>query len=150
MDSDLTSLIGEPQLLLQPDQEWEGLNGDYQWNEGPFVLKHEDKYYLMYSSNYFASEDYGVGYAVADNPLGPFKKAKENPILSKDLKNGISGPGHNSVTKGLDNKTLYAVYHTHTVPVVPSGDRQMNIDRLYFEGGKLKVEGPSFTEQKMK
>jgi beta-xylosidase len=150
MDSDLTSLIGEPQLLLQPDQEWEGLNGDYQWNEGPFVLKHEDKYYLMYSSNYFASEDYGVGYAVADNPLGPFKKAEENPILSKDLENGISGPGHNSVTKGLDNKTLYAVYHTHTVLVVPSGDRQMNIDRLYFEGGKLKVEGPSFTEQKMK
>ncbi len=149
MNNDLTSLIGEPQLLLEPDQEWEGLNGDYQWNEGPFVLKHEKKYYLMYSSNYFASADYGVGYAVANNPMGPFKKAGENPVLEKDLKNGISGPGHNSVTTGLDGKTLYTVYHTHTFPEDPSGDRQMNIDRLYFENGKLKIDGPSYTEKKI-
>jgi beta-xylosidase len=149
MNSDLTSLIGEPQLLLQPDQEWEGLNDDYQWNEGPFVLKQDSKYYLMYSSNYFASEDYGVGYAVADKPLGPFKKAEENPVLSKDLKKEISGPGHNSVTVGLDGETLYTVYHSHTFPEAPSGDRQMNIDRLYFKDGKLKIDGPSNTEQKI-
>jgi beta-xylosidase len=149
MTSDLTSLLGEPQLLLQPDQEWEGLNSDYQWNEGPFVLKHDNKYYLMYSSNYYASEDYSVGYAVADNPMGPFKKAKENPVLSKDVENGVSGPGHNSVTVGPDGKTLYAVYHTHTNPEDPSGDRQMNIDRLYFKDGKLKIDGPSSTKQKI-
>ncbi|MFT4414387.1 glycoside hydrolase family 43 protein [Fredinandcohnia humi] len=149
INEELTELLGEPQLLIQPDQDWEGLHGDYQWNEGPYVLKNDGKYYLMYSANYFASEDYGVGYAVADNPMGPFVKAEENPILTKDLENGISGPGHNSVTVGLDGKTLYTVYHTHTYPESPSGDRQMNIDRLYFEDGKLKIDGPTYTEQKM-
>jgi beta-xylosidase len=149
MNDELTSLIGEPQLLLEPNQEWEGLNGDYQWNEGPFVLKHKSKYYLMYSSNFYASTDYGVGYAIADDPMGPFKKAKENPILSKDLSNGISGPGHNSVTTGLNGKTLYTIYHTHSFPDDPSGDRVMNMDRIYFEDGKLKIDGPTYTEQKL-
>ncbi|MFB1097449.1 glycoside hydrolase family 43 protein [Terribacillus sp. JSM ZJ617] len=149
MTEDLTALKGDPQLLLQPDQEWEGLQDDYQWNEGPFVLKEEDKYYLMYSSNYFASADYAVGYAVADNPRGPFKKAEENPVLAKDLENGISGPGHNSVTIGPDGETLYAVYHTHTYPEAPSGDRRMSIDKLHFEDGKLIIEGPSYKEQKI-
>ncbi|WP_082687074.1 glycoside hydrolase family 43 protein [Bacillus sp. FJAT-27445] len=150
MTRDLTALTGEPTLLIGPDQEWEGLNDDYQWNEGPFVLKHKGKYYLMYSSNFYASPDYSVGYAVSDSPMGPFKKAEENPILKKDLKHGISGPGHNSVTVGLDGKTLYAVYHTHTDPDAPSGDRQMNMDRLYFEDGKLKIDGPTNTEQKIR
>lgn len=150
MNNELTELWGEPKLLLEPDQPWEGLDGDYQWNEGPFVLKHQEKYYLMYSANFYASEDYGVGYAVADSPVGPFVKAKENPVLSKDLANGVSGPGHNSVTVGPDNETLYIVYHTHTVPEVPSGDRQMNIDKLRFRNGKLIVDGPTITEQQIK
>lgn len=149
MAGNLTSLLDEPKLLLEPDQEWEGLKGEYRWNEGPFVIKHDNKYYLMYSSNYYASEDYSVGYAVANNPMGPFVKAMENPILSKDLKNGISGPGHNSVTVGPDGKTFYAVYHIHTFPENPSGDRQMSIDRIYFKGEKLKIAGPSYTEQKI-
>lgn len=147
MNSSLTKVLGEPKLLLQPDQAWEGLSGDYQWNEGPFMLKHDNKYYLMYSANYFGSADYAIGYAVSDRPMGPFKKAKENPILKKDLKHGISGPGHNCVTIGPDGKTLYIVYHTHTDPSHPSGDRQMNIDRLYFDKGKLKVDGPTYTPQ---
>ncbi|WP_157052559.1 glycoside hydrolase family 43 protein [Ornithinibacillus contaminans] len=150
MSNTLDKVIGEPQLLLQPDQEWEGLDGDYQWNEGPYVLKHDDKYYLMYSANLYASAEYGVGYAVADAPLGPFKKADENPILSKDLENGISGPGHNSVTVGPDGESLYTVYHTHTYPEAPSGDRQMNIDLLYFEDGKLLIDGPTHDEQKIR
>ncbi|MCD7035386.1 glycoside hydrolase family 43 protein [Metabacillus sp. GX 13764] len=149
MSNDLKTLKGKPQLLLQPDQEWEGLDGDYQWNEGPFVLKHDKKYYLMYSANFYGSADYGVGYAVSDNPLGPFEKAEENPILKKDLKKGVSGPGHNSVTTGPDGKTLYAVYHTHTDPEAPSGDREMNIDKLYFDNGKLKVSGPTRSDQKI-
>lgn len=149
MSGDLSGLIGKPKLLLEPDQAWEGLGGDYQWNEGPFVLKKDKKYYLMYSSNYYASEDYGVGYAVSESPMGPFKKAGENPVLTKDLERGISGPGHNSVTTGLDGQTLYAVYHTHTFPEAPSGDRQMNIDKILFKDGKLVIDGPTNTEQKI-
>src|SRR5690625_2569118 len=147
MNEELTELLGSPQLLIEQDHEWEGLDGNYQWNEGPFVLKHQHKYYLMYSANFFGGHDYSVGYATSDYPTGPFVKAEENPILAKDLSKQISGPGHNSVTIGPDNKTSYIVYHIHTDPEQPSGDRQMSIDRLYIEDGKLKVDGPTASEQ---
>ncbi|MBA5728433.1 family 43 glycosylhydrolase [Aerococcaceae bacterium INB8] len=147
MSSDLSSLVGEPTFLFGPSQEWEGLEGDILWNEGPFVLKHEDKYYLTYSANYYGGPEYAVGYAVSDNPLGPFEKYKDNPILSSDLENGISGPGHNSITVGPNNEELYIVYHIHTDPDNPTGDRRMAIDPIYFEDGILKVDGPSSEEK---
>lgn len=146
MSEDLLSLVGEPTFLFGPDQEWEGLGEEFQWNEGPFVLKHDQLYYLMYSANFYAGPDYAVGYAVSEHPLGPFVKSETNPILSSDLANGISGPGHNSVTVGMDNETLYAVYHIHTDFINPSGNRRPAIDRLYFENGELKIEGPTSSE----
>lgn len=150
MADDLLSLVGEPEFLLEPEQEWEDPNGVIQWNEGPFVLKHEGLYYLMYSANFFGGPNYGIGYATSDSPMGPFIKSEKNPILSSDLENGISGPGHNSVTVGLDDETLYAVYHIHTDPGNPGGDRRPAIDRLYFEDGEMKIEGPTSEEQILK
>lgn len=150
MTEDLLHVTGEPHFILEPDQAWENPDGDFQWNEGPFVVKHEDLYYLMYSANFYASSDYAIGYAVSDNPIGPFEKSESNPILSKDMENGISGPGHNSVTVGLDDETLYAVYHIHTDPENPSGDRRPAIDRLYFEDGEMKIEGPTSDEQELR
>jgi len=149
MADDLLSLVGEPELLLEPNQEWESPEEDFQWNEGPFVLKNEGQYYLMYSANVYSSSDYAIGYAVSDNPMGPFIKSESNPILSADLENGISGPGHNSVTVGLDDETLYAVYHVHTHLNNPSGNRRPAIDRLYFEDGEMKIDGPTSTEQEI-
>lgn len=149
MSDDLLSVEGEPTLLLTPDQSWESPYGEYQWNEGPYVLKNDDTYYLMYSANYFASPLYAVGYATSDDPMGPFEKSEENPILSEDVDNGISGPGHNSITVGLDDHTMYTVYHVHTDPEEPSGDRRMAIDLIYFKDGKLIIDGPTSTEQKL-
>ena len=149
MSEDLLSLKGSPRLAIQPDQQWEGLQKDYQWNEGPFVLKHKEIYYLMYSANFFASADYGIGYATASSPLGPWRKYEENPIAEKDLSLGVSGPGHNSVTTSPDGSELFIVYHSHSDPENPRRGRTMNIDRLYFEGGLLKVKGPTRTPQPM-
>lgn len=150
MSDDLLIVEGEENLLLTPDQSWESPYGEYQWNEGPYVLKQDNIYYLMYSANYFASPLYAVGYATSDNPLGPFEKAEENPILSEDLENGVSGPGHNSLTVGLDDQTLYTIYHMHTNPEEPSGDRKVGMDLIYIENGRLIIDGPTYTEQKLK
>lgn len=147
MSDDFKSLKGEPKKILEPSQEWEGLENDWQWNEGPYVLKHKNKYYLTYSANVYSSSDYSIGYATADNPLGPWTKAAENPILEKDLDRGISGPGHNSFIHSKNGERLYIVYHTHTYPDFPGGNRNVNLDRAYFEAGKLKVDGPSREKQ---
>ena len=140
-------LIGDPVLCLQPSQSWEHPGADWQWNEGPYALKHDGTYYLMYSANYFASPDYSIGYATAESPMGPWTKSTANPILKSDLSIGVSGPGHNSAAYSPDGKELFVVYHTHTDPNNPSGDRILNIDRMYFEYGMLKINGPTRTPQ---
>lgn len=139
---DLISVAGEAVCLIQTDQEWERCDGKIQfWNEGPFVLKHEGRYHLMYSANFFGSKYYGVGGAVADSPMGPFVKYDCNPILSY-VEGLVSGPGHNSVVEAPDGGLL-CVYHAHTHYDRPSGNRQVYIDRIHFEDGKIKIDGPT-------
>jgi GH43 family beta-xylosidase len=148
LNDDLVSLPGEPLLITKPEQEWECRSGpEWFWNEGPFVVKHNDKYYLLYSANFYASRDYSVGYAVAENPMGPFIKSPQNPVLVS-TSTEISGPGHNSVTTSPDGSELFIVYHVHTDPQNPSGDRQVCIDRMRFrKDGSLYVIGPTHTPQ---
>jgi len=148
LNDDLVSFKGEPTLVTKPEQEWELRSGpEWLWNEGPFVLKYDGKYYLMYSANFYASRDYAVGYAVSENPLGPFLKAAHNPVLFAG-DSPFSGPGHNSVTTSRDGKELFIVYHVHTDFQNPSGDRQVCIDRMGFRAdGSLYVSGPTHTPQ---
>ena len=148
LNDDLVSLDGEPLLITKPEQDWECRSGpEWLWNEGPFVLKYENKYYLMYSANFYAGRDYSVGYAVAEHPFGPFIKSPDNPVLfSTDAE--VSGTGHNSVINSPDGSELFIVYHIHTDPQHPSGDRQVCIDRMGFrEDGSLYVTGPTHTPQ---
>ncbi|HEU0297746.1 MAG TPA: glycoside hydrolase family 43 protein [Anaerolineales bacterium] len=148
LNDDLVSLKGEPLLISRPEQEWELRSGpEWFWNEGPFVLKHDGNYYLMYSANCYANREYSVGYAVASSPTGPFVKAAHNPVLFSNVPE-ISGPGHNSVTTSPDGSELFIVYHIHTDPNEPSGDRQVCIDRMGFRAdGSLYVDGPTNTPQ---
>ncbi len=115
MKSDFTGLLEQPRLMLRPMQEWENHTiptHQRRWNEGEFVLKHGDTYYMTFSANTF--EDYGVGYATAKHPLGPWTKAPENPILQEIPEKGIYAPGHNSFVRSKDGKQLYIVYHIVT------------------------------------
>jgi len=144
LSEDLLSIVGEPIFLTRPTQQWEA-QGSWRWNEGPWVIKHDGLYYLMYSANYFASRDYSVGYAVSDSPTGPFVKYENNPILQAPRGwDHVSGPGHHSVVWSRDGREMFAVYHTHTFPANPTGNRQVQIDRMGFrEDGTLFINGPS-------
>jgi beta-xylosidase len=141
LTEDFTALTSEPKPMLKPEQTWETITGEWRWNEGPFVTKHNDTFYLMYSSGFYASSTYGIGYATSKSPLGPFTKAAENPIL-KTIPSVISGPGHNCLFLGHDQQ-LYSAYHVHTYYEQPSHDRQVFIDRVHFHQNKLSIEGPT-------
>lgn len=149
LDDDMVTLKSEPILLLTPEQPWELESGEWVWNEGPTILKENDKYYLMYSSNPYFDKMYSVGYAVSDNPLGPFKKYENNPVLSSERGwDHVSGSGHNSVIRSLDGKEIYSVYHTHMDPEEGGSRRMINIDKLGFnEDGNMYINGPSVTPQ---
>lgn len=114
---DLMSVKGEEKVLIRPEEPWE-LVTSYEYEgktlcvtEGPFMLKHEGKYYLSYSANDYQSPAYSVGYAVSDSPMGDFVKYENNPIL---IGNGnVQGTGHHSFTTTKDGKDLICVYHAH-------------------------------------
>lgn len=113
-DTDNNSI--KPGTLTQAlcnDTPWEH-TGAYESDpimEGPTVVKIDGKYYLFYSANHFMSPDYAVGYAVADSPLGPWKKNPGNPIIHRGLV-GENGAGHGDVFTDLEGNTRY-VYHVH-------------------------------------
>ena len=112
---DFSGVIGEPVLLLRPEQEWEGRSAaatGRRWNEGSFIMKHEDRYVITYSGNFFGGPDYAVGYAVGKTPLGPFEKAAENPIL--ECYGDVTGTGHSCMLHSPENELLIC-YHGRTV-----------------------------------
>lgn len=141
LGDDFQSVKGEAVLILKPEQEWERapLKERQYWNEGPFVIKHENKYHLMYSANFYGSRDYGIGGAVSDSPMGPFVKYEDNPILKSN--EVISGPGHNSVVKTPEGD-YYCIYHAHTDYEHPGEDRQVCIAPLYFKEGRIYINHP--------
>ena len=157
---DFSGTIGEGQLLLRPpvtmddeQAEWESRSVtskevNRRWTEGSYTFKHGDKYYMMYSANHFAGENYAVGYATADNPLGPYVKAATNPVLEKNTGKGgdVTGTGHNSITYSPDGSQMYCVYHGRTTAT--GKDRVVFIDKMHIrEDGTLVVDGPSTSPQ---
>ncbi|ARN55732.1 glycoside hydrolase family 43 protein [Sedimentisphaera salicampi] len=122
-----TQLTGEKQAILQPDQGWDQEAG---WvNEGPWMLKHNGTYYLLFSGSGADTPEYAVGYATADNPMGPFTKYENNPIIERG--GGVYGPGHGSVTTD-DDGNLWHIYHQKQDDNV-DWNRFICIDPMWFD-----------------
>jgi beta-xylosidase len=159
---DFSGVIGEPVLLLRPpvkmsdkQAEWESRSVtakevNRRWTEGSVIFRKADTYYMMYSANYFGGQHYAVGYATSKNPLGPFTKAANNPVLQKNTATGgvVTGTGHNSITWSPDGSEMLCVYHARTLAT--GDERVVFIDRMkVLKDGKLVVEGPTTTPQLM-
>jgi xylan 1,4-beta-xylosidase len=65
------------------------------WIEGPWMVKHNGKYYLQYAAIGLEFSTYSHGVYVADNPLGPFKYSSHNPLTFKTT-GFMVGAGHGS------------------------------------------------------
>ncbi len=141
--------VSEPVFCCTASQGWENPESmNSRCNEGAYVLKRNDQYYLTYSANHYKDPFYGIGYAVADSPEGPWVKNPDNPILGMDAENGIFGPGHNAFFLSPDAKELFIVYHTHISE--ENKERKANIDRIKFnKEGKLEILGPTREPQKL-
>lgn len=138
LSPDMLRPVGEPVLISQPETEWEFKSGDWLWNEGPAMLKHDGKYYLSYSVNCYTSLYYSVCYSVSDSPLSGFVKAKENPIL-KYIDGVMSGPGHNSYFKTFDGQ-LMTSFHIHSDYEKRGGNRRICFAKAFFKDGKLVID----------
>jgi len=98
-------------------------------SEGPTVVKHDGLYYMLYSCNDYRNINYSVGYATATSPFGPWTKAAENPIISRQL-TGINGTGHGDLFSDKSGQLWY-VFHTHASNLRP-GRRKTALVKIAF------------------
>ncbi|MFT3702708.1 MAG: glycoside hydrolase family 43 protein [Agriterribacter sp.] len=159
LKKDFSGVIGKPVMLLRPpvsikdkQAEWESRSVTSQevnrrWTEGSVTFRKGDTYYIMYSANNFAGQNYAVGYGVSKSPLGPFTKATNNPVLEKNTGKGgnVTGTGHNNIIYSPDGKEMFCVYHARTTAT--GNDRVVFIDRMTVKDGKIVVHGPTITPQ---
>lgn len=110
--------------------------------EASFIYKRKGLYYLMWS--FQGSENYNVRYAVSKEITGPYTELDSSetaPILERDDKNHILGPGHHSLFDFGGH--TYIAYHRQHYPFVDS-KRQTCIDELIFnEDGSIKKVIPT-------
>jgi beta-xylosidase len=104
--------------------------------EGPFMFTRNDKYYFMWSEGGWGGPKYRVAYAIADSPLGPFKRI--GTVLQQDTTVGTSA-GHHSVIKTPKND-WYIVYHRRPLTETDANHRVTCIDKMEFdEKGFIKT-----------
>lgn len=152
MKDDMTGYIPETakMLMYAMDGTWEKL--EVSTLEGSFVIKHNGKYYMSYSANHTWGKHYAIGYAVAESPLGEYKRYEGNPILASN--ENANCPGHHCFTTTKDGKDLLCAYHTHyskeqVNPRVTCIDRAKFVedpnggdDILVVDGPNRRLEGP--------
>ncbi|KAL9947786.1 hypothetical protein D7B24_007685 [Verticillium nonalfalfae] len=108
------------------------LEGLVDFREGVFMNYRDGVYHLTYSIDDTGSVNYRVGYATADNALGPF--TYHGVILEKDPSQGILGTGHSSVLNVPGTDDWYIVYHRFGIPGGGGFRRETTIDRLEIDG----------------
>jgi beta-xylosidase len=145
---DMVTLAGDPVPVLRATSDWQlfksqrpmyGKVLDWYTLEGPFVVRRGGRLWCFYSGGAWTGAGYGVSYAVADTPLGPWTEPEPGPAVMRSRPGALEGPGHNSIAVGPDGQD-YLVYHAwdadHTA-------RRMCIDRLDWTPSGPRTNGPT-------
>lgn len=141
-------LAGDPVTILRATGDWQRFRRDrpmyggvYDWHtlEGPFVVRRQGRLWCTYSGGAWTGAGYGVSYAVADHPLGPWTEPVAGPSLLRSRPGVVEGPGHSSIVVGADGQD-YLVYHAwdrdHTA-------RRMSVDVLRWGPDGPATEAPT-------
>ena len=106
--------------------------------EGSFMFVKDGRYYFMWSEGGWTGPNYAVAYAVADSPLGPFKRVGK--VLQQDP-SVATGAGHHSILQAPRSGNWYIVYHRRPLGQTDRNNRVVCIDELRFDkdGGILPV-----------
>jgi beta-xylosidase len=142
-------LSGNARAVLAPSADWQifrrrrQMYGQvYDWHtlEGPFVCRRQDHYVLFYSGGNWEEPTYGVSWAVADHPLGPWREEPGAEPLLCTVPGHVIGPGHNSVVTGPDGQDVL-VYHAWDAAGTA---RRMCIDPVRWTPTGPVVDGPTW------
>ena len=151
--NDVTRPLGEPREMIPFNPHafpWESVGNQNQnrhlgWMEGAWMVKHEGRYHLVYSSAGTQFRTYAMGCYVGDSPLGPFKPQARNPIF-RNTQGFITGTGHGSIVRGPGGRlwTFYCVL----AAVAHGFERRIGMDPAAFDAeGNLYVPAATSTPQ---
>ena len=104
------TLTGERMVLSRPSLPWE--QSGRKVNEGPEVLKHKGRTFVIYSASFCDTPDYKLGLLelTGDNPMDASSWTKaDQPVFERG--NGVFGPGHNGFFTSPDGSEDWLVYH---------------------------------------
>jgi beta-xylosidase len=110
------------------------------WQEGPFILHRNNRYFLTYSCGAWADSTYHVRYAIGTSPLGPYAEQPDTILKTNHL---VKGPGHHSLFIDKAGKD-WIVYHGWDTA---HKARFPRIDRIFLNGDKISSDGPTYTKQ---
>jgi len=87
-------------------------------NEGPEVLKHNGKLFLIYSASACWTDHYALGMLEAASGsdllnLSSWKKSSK-PVFQQSSEAGVYAPGHNGFFKSPDGKQDWIIYHANS------------------------------------
>lgn len=113
------TLIGPRVELSHPEYIWENVGPPYV-NEGPEILKHGDKTFLIYSASFCGTDQYALGQLTASSTADPMLQASwkksDKPVFSQDAANRAFATGHNSFFTSKDGKEDWIIYHANSNP----------------------------------
>lgn len=98
--------------------------------EGPWLTKHNNKYYMQYAAPGTEWNVYADGVYMSDSPLGPYTYAPNNPISYKP--GGFAnGAGHGSTVVGPQD--MYWHFGSMAVSVNIGWERRIVMYPTYFD-----------------
>jgi xylan 1,4-beta-xylosidase len=137
--------VTEPEIFIKHNQEkygWE-IPGEQNeltrngWNEGAWMTKHNNRYYLQYAAPGTEFRTYADGVYTSDSPLGPFDYETYSPFSYKP--GGFAGgAGHSSTFR--DKYGNYWHISTMSISVRHMFERRLGLFPAAFdEDGVLRT-----------
>lgn len=109
---DPTTLIGPEVVITEPEFNWEKMK--YNVNEGPAIIKRNDKIFVTYSAS-ATNHNYCVGLLWIDEEADLMEASNwhksPGPVFYTNENLKRYGPGHNSFTISDDDTTVIMIYH---------------------------------------
>jgi GH43 family beta-xylosidase len=103
--------------LSKPELPWELAGSPPGVNEGPEVLKHDGKVFIVYSASGCWTDDYTLGLLKADENsdlINPASWTKfTQPVLTKNPEGQAYGPGHCSFFVSPNGQQDWILYHAN-------------------------------------
>lgn len=127
---------GKRTLLSEPTYDWEKIGqlhnpndvSQVNVNEGPEVLKHDNKLFLIYSASGCWTDSYALGMLTANADADICKAMSwtktAQPVFKQSPENKVYAPGHNSFFTSADGKEDWILYHANSLPGQGCGSKR--------------------------